>query len=665
MRHIFISLTYLFVRKKTSFWCLKLLIMTIAFNLVNGMGMMLQKTYAQDAIELIKPAQGTMVFSKKPEIECKILVPFDKESLTIEFDYTDMTGLAEITESKVTFRPVQVVDPGEHTITISFVDENNQDVSQEFNFSTRHSKAFETISSTNKLTGIYTYLVEKKDDANDRQLNDWTIQSNLNSQNIIAEGPWEVGFQTDLRYLDQDFAIEDPLKKGIEVTDYTFIGKYEKDNVLVNTALGDVSIDESRNTVNYLSRRGANIVAEVGPVYLSSFVVRSDIAYGIDGDEGLDIDNADHIYGGAAGIKLFDNKMDIKTIYASGGEKSEDDSYGIWPAPGGSTGDVYGVRVITDFFEDKCRTLFEWDRSDYDSDTADALASKSEIAWFAEAGGTIGIFNYQTSYEHTGPDYKVTGNDGVQADWEGFALETSLNFETMSFNGHYNQHNNNVDEMPTESQIESTDFGLGYTIDPLSWLSIDASWDRAIEDSSMEPAGTSETLNYTDSFQGSITLTKDTWSISLAPSYSTADDRTSIDYDTNTKSLGIDCSYDVERFSFSPYVTVTRFIDESTDIKTDTYEYGLAFSVNIIEGLNFEGGGSYTREYDDNDTNNQDNYNADLKLSYDFTSPIKGFLTPSIILTLTHLNNNDEISDTDSKETIVYLILAANLDLSF
>ncbi len=624
-------------------------------------------SYAQDTetVQLIRPAEGGMVYSKKPEIECKILIPFDKETLSIEFNYTDLTGLAKITDTGFVVRPVQVVDPGDHNLIVSFANENGEEIVKEFQFSTRHTKTFETMYSKNKITANYNTLINRQEDAKDRDVNDWTMDANINSRNIIGEGPWEFGFETNLRYQDQDHEFVKPEESGWEFMDFLFTGQYEQDTVLVNAALGDVLIDESRNTVNNLSRRGGSISAQVGPVYGSGFVVRSDMPYGWDGDYGLEFEDRDHIYGGAAGLELFDDRLDLKAITVTGGELGEDESYGIWPQPGGNVGETHGIQVRSDFFDQKFTTKFEWDESKFDSDTSDDIVTQSDNAWYAEIGGTIDIFSYDASYERTGPRYQVPGNDSIQEDWEGYTISPGLAFETQSIMVTYAMHNDNIDDDPSRPVTDSREIGIDYTLDAISWLPMSFSWNQAMRNSTKEPAGSTEIKSYTDTLSSTISYRQDAWELGLAPEFTAMDDKTAENYDTDAHSLTLFYTYANDRFSISPSVTGNRFKDYTTGIRTYTYTYSLSWFLNIIGGFNFEGNGNYTKQYDSNDELDQDDWNADVQLSYTFESPIKGLLTPSISLHGSYVNNCDEISDTDSKETLIFLLISADLDLSF
>ncbi len=127
-------------------------------------------TLAQDAAEqtvisMVAPEEGVLVISKKPEIKCLFSVPFLRESLYIGIDQTDMTALAKVNENGFTLTPFQVLPPGNHKILVTFLYENNTVHTGEYQFHSRHSKRFEQAYTTNTISGVYTQVIGKLDDA--------------------------------------------------------------------------------------------------------------------------------------------------------------------------------------------------------------------------------------------------------------------------------------------------------------------------------------------------------------------------------------------------------------------------------------------------------------------------------------------------------------------
>lgn len=620
---------------------------------------------ANESVTLVRPAVENTVIAKKPDFECLINISYDPASLYIELDYTDMTALADISDTGFTLTPIQVLSPGEHTLMVSFSDESGQETVKEFRFTTRHTETFEKAVSENAVSVNYSNVLEKTGDPMTQNLASWSLSSNLNSRTTLSEGPLTLGLNTNVRYLDQQTAIQEPEEKGPEIVNYQFTGLYEKDSTRVWANIGDVNIDYTQNTVSGLGRRGAHFGFGLGPLESSGFVVRSDQAYGIDGDSGLHLDNADHIYGAMAGLKLFQERLTFKTVYATGGESASDTSYGIWPEPGGTTGEGMGFEITTDFFEQAFRTRMEYDWSDYDSDVADNAGSAVDKAWLVQIDGQIDLFNYEALYEHTGPDYQIPGNSGSQTDWEGFTVSAGANFEKATIGLRYDQHNNNVNERPDEAKLTSNEMEAYLSVMPYETLSLEINGRRSIQNSTKEPPDTYETKTYTDTLGGLIQYAKDELTVGLEPSYSYEDDQTADDYDTSNGSVRVFCDWSTDRFTFSPSVTGSRYTDLSSQVKTDTWAAEIQFCFNIIQGLSLNGNLGYSKNYTDNDAVDTDDYNANIQLEYEFDSPIKGFLSPYLCLRLTHENSTDEIEDTHNKETIIYLLLSADLDLSF
>lgn len=640
------------------------LILAGCLSLLNTPVLPIDQLFAQEAIVLQSPKEGELIISKKPDINCSFSVPFLKESLYIAVDQTDMTALATVTEQGFTLTPFHVLPPGTHKVLVTFVDENNAVYTKEFEFRTRHSEAFEQASTTNKVSFTYSQLIDKRDDAKNRSLSDWELETNLNSQSMISEGPWEVSFTTNARYTDQQLETTDPLEKGLTLVDYMVKGKYDMGELALNAALGDVTVEGTRNTISSLSRKGATIGAESDNFFVTGFSLRTRQVFGLEDGQDAEPDTSDHLVGITGGGSLLDEKINFKTIYVNGGEQTNASSYGVWPNSAGTKGEAAGLEITTDFFDQKMTTLFEYGISDYDADTGDTADSISDKAYLGKIDGVLGFFNYDLLYEYTGPDYKVP-TSSLQQDREGVSANTGFSFDTQSIQFNFGKYHDNLDDRPSVARIETLEYGAAYNLNKLPAVPMSLGWQRSLQDSSNEPAGTSEIKNTTDTVFGSISYMKDMWVIGLQPQYARTDDETSVNYDTASKSITVFSSYNKENFSISPSISFNRFEDFSTNVEQDTLNYNLSFSIHLYEGLDLEGTGSYGKVDSSSNTVDQDNFNGDLQLSYRFAKPVFGTFSPSLLLRATHDNTNDNAADTSTKETIVYLILSGSFDLSY
>jgi len=630
----------------------------------NSMVMASEKDMAQEPMEgkniqMITPQNNEMVFAKKPVIECDILAPFVQESLYVEFDATDITALVKLEGGKIIFRPVQLVQAGIHQFTLYFNTETGEQVMEQIQFSTRHSKFFETASSTNRVSGGYTRILKKYQDAKDREMSEWEAEANLSTENLLAQGSWSYSFKANGRYYDQQRPAEEPLEDTLELVDFLFTGKYQKDESMVETSIGDVFINESRNTVNNLSRRGGKLVAEYHDAGLSGFVVRSDEIYGSDGDFGLEMDNKDHIMGISSDIDLFSQKANVKTIYATGGTELSEDSFGEWNETGGTKGDVKGVVVTTDFFDSKFATNFEYDRSNYDSDTSDNISAESDSAYFLRAEGTIDKFSYGAEYEHTGLDYQVPASF-IRSDWEGYDLKSYYTLDEHAFAASYSKHNDDVDNKSIYGRTYSTQYGLGYDLNIFMSVPITFLWSRDIEENTVSIID-----NYTDSYSSSISYMKDAFSLFFTPSYSKTNDKTIDNYDSSNTNLSLSGSYYKEKFSIQPSATFDRYKDYSTNVDTDTETYSLTFTFTIIDNLCINNTGSFSHTTASDDSIDQDVIFNDFQLTYAYPGRIGGIFSPKASLCTSYERNKDMIYGTETEETIVYITLSGDFEISF
>jgi hypothetical protein len=428
---------------------------------------------------------------------------------------------------------------------------------------------------------------------------------------------------------------------------------------MVETSLGDVLINESRNTVDNLARRGGKFIAEYGPAGLSGFVVRSDIVYGSDGDFGLELDNKDHILGAAGDIDLFKNRANIKAVYVTGGTQPGDESFGQWDAAGGTKGDVKGVILTTDFFQRKFATSFEYDRSNYDSDTADNSNAESDKAYQLKADGTLGKFSYSTEYEYTGFEYQVPGNY-VRSDWEGYTLRSNLTFEKHIFGAMYSEHNDDVENDSIYGRTDSTEYMLDYSLNIFATVPMTFSWFRNMEKNQIAILD-----SVTDTYSSSISYMKDAYSLFFTPSYSKTNDRTDDDFDSSNLNLNLSASYFKEVFSIQPSIGFNRYKDFQTDVYTDTDTYGLTVTAVVLKNISINNTGNFSHITASDDTVDQDYYSNDFQLTYTYPKRILGIFSPKASLGASYGKTIDRILDTEIEETIIYITLSGDFEISF
>lgn len=619
--------------------------------------------YAKDIV-FIQPGMGETLIAKRPEIKCSFPFAFAQATLFVAVDKTDVTALAKMTDTGFSLKLFHPLPAGDHTILVTVIDQNNQLHKQQIEFATRHSQMFETLASKNTLSAGWSQVVKKMNDAKSRSISDWEFESNLSSDNIIGQGPWQVSFKTNARYSDQQLGITDPLQKGFHLMDYLFKGEMDADPLNFYAAIGDVSVEGTKNTIGSLSRRGISIGADSKTIFVNGFSLKSQQTFGLDDSEDVEPDNDDHLLGFAAGARLLDEKLKLTTTYVNGGEKSGTSSYNTWPEPGETQGDALGLEIQTDFFNNKFATRFEADWSDYDGNTKDAAGSKTDKAYLAQITGIIDFLNYDVLYEYIGSDYKVA-TSSLQQDRKGFTIKSGITGTGQSLNLNLGKYNDNLDRDTAKPRLDTLQYGATYALSKISFLPLTLGWQRSFQDSSLEPLGSSEIKSETDTFFGSVSYIKNAFVIGLQPEYTQMNDKSAADYDTRSGSLTLFSTYNRPRFSISPSVSANRFEDQSLNAKRDTISCNLSFSANLVDGLDLQGSLAYGMLNSNDHSINQDNFAGDLQLSYSWQEPIGNIFSPTIQLLATHDNSSDKVADTGTNETVIYLIFSGSLDLSF
>ncbi|GAB6096292.1 hypothetical protein JCM14469_25450 [Desulfatiferula olefinivorans] len=618
---------------------------------------------AQDIV-FERPRAGETTIAKKPEITCLISVPYLRETLFVMVDQTDMTGLVTFSESGFTLTPFHVMPAGKHTVSVRLVDRQNKVHDGQADFVTRHSTTFETATSVNSISAVYTQLMAHDEDGNAGPGPHWRVEGNLESDNTVGRGPWTMGLTANARYSDQEHGMAEPVNDGLYLANYLLRGDLEAGSATLDAGLGDLSVEGTSNTIGSLYRRGVALGATTQGFFVKGFSLKSRNEFGERPGEDLSLQNTDHLLGIITGGALFEEKLTLRAIYANGGEDAEAEAFNTWPPAADTRGDVFGLEVKTNFFDNSLVTRLEADWSDYDADTADGRDSDSDKAFQGQVSGTLDFFNYDLLYEYTGADYQVIASS-IQKDRKGWTTQAGFNGEGQSVLITVGRYDDNLDRDPDRPRIGSTQYGTTYSFTKFPTLPMSIGWQRSLQDSSHEPAGASRIESTTDSFTGSLSYFKNAFVLGFQPAYSQMDDETNADYDTRTHTLTLFSGFNTERYSLSPSLSFNRYTAESLDVDQDTLSANLSFALRWSHGLSLDGSAAYSQVKSDDDAVDQNTASGDLQLSYTWPEPLGQIFSPSVKLQLSQNHTRDDVAGTDSDETRIYLVLTGTLALSY
>jgi len=617
---------------------------------------------SEEGIYAIMPAENEEVIAKKPEIKVGFIMPVATETLLVLLDGTDVTQLVTATARGFEFTPFQVLAAGTHTLSITVEDSEGKQVQKSITFSNRHSDAFEEAYTDNEASVNYEAVVEKPDEATYIPYS--KVEGNIRSDTKIREKEWNFGFQTNVRYLDQSLPVGEPLRKGFTVANWIFTGSYIKDTLKFNVGIGDVQINESQYTVYGLARRGGVMGFEYGDVRLNAFSVKSEQVYGLHGI-GIEGSTSDHIVGVSGGVRLFESKMEFRTIYATGGEPGS--SFGISTVAGKQKGEVIGFLLKSDFFENKMTTEFETAFSKYDPDDSDEFGSKRDTAIRLQIGGSLDWYNYSAIYEYIGRDYAVVGNQMIQRDKQGVNIMNGLNLYPHALNLGFSWYHDNVEGDGLFPRIANYTCNIDYSFSGIPSLPFGINYQKSIQDSTREPAGSFEVETHTDTISGRVNYSKDRINIGFQTMYSLLNDKTPGNFDTTTITYTLTPSYYVPNFSLVPSFSLNQSKNHVSHIWTDTYTVNLDIrTIFLRERASFDVGGTYNIIKGDENTADSRTLSTNFRLAYNIKGILKGFLNPTIALRGMYTKFTDDINPSaDRDEFTLFLVLAATMPFSF
>ncbi|MFH1154717.1 MAG: hypothetical protein V1793_12960 [Pseudomonadota bacterium] len=620
------------------------------------------KGEANETLVLIEPAPGAEFIGKKPLIQCEIREPFDRTSLLVLLDGTDLTGIIEFTEKGFQVKPVSVLPAGDHTLSITGTLLSGNGFENQLSFSSRHSKTFDEAYSTSELSAVYETIIDKSD--NNEGIPDSKAEVNLSMDNILRTNRWQLLLNSKIRYFDQDMPSFPPMEKGVDIINYLLTATYKNEKTSFMAATGDLQINESENTAAYLARRGGQLAGTYKDFSLSGFVVKSDQVYGFGGDMGLNGDLDHSIMGISGEARLLSDNLILKTVFVTGSESGED--FGSWSTGGDKTGDVLGFIVKTFLLERKLELDAELDFSDYDADTLDEFGSESDKACRISARTNTEIFNFQLAYDYTGPEYQVVGNQSVQKDREGVALQGSAFRGSHTVNVNASLYQDNVGDDPLYPNLQTLQFMGDYNYSGFQSFPMGLSFSQTTMSSSNEPEYTPPTKLDMLNLTGYLSYLKGNLNLNLQAGYAIQNDQISDANDTTNLSLTLTPAYNWNSFSISPSLNFNRSRYELTGNATDTFGANITvYSSLIPDRLGLDLSGTFNRTVSDDKTMDMDSMDVNTRVSYVLCKKFWIMERPSLALLGRYCKSTDRVYAQNNEEFTILLSLTTDLRYSF
>jgi hypothetical protein len=621
-----------------------------------------------------KPDQGgwiifnikrdVQIIGKKPHIEGNFQTPIKPETLIVLLDYTDVTSLVNKTSQGFEYDPVLVLPAGKHTLSVQAIDTNGKNLQMDLPFTTKHTEKFDELFTDNEASLVYEGALKRADTATTIPYS--KIEGNLRHTSKIKDQNWEVSFKTNLRYLDQSSPIPPPQKIGLDAANWLLSGKYQKEAASIKADLGDIVINESPYTSQFLARRGGTLAVEYKDFDLRAFNVLSKQVYGLEDGLGISTATADRITGTSAGIKLFNNQVGFRGIYLTGGESGS--SFGVSSLSGNKKGEVLGGLMTTDFFKGALKSEFEAGFSRFDSNTEDTLGSRDDKAYRFKLFGNKGLFSYEGLYEYIGTDYEVIGNPSIQKNKQGFSLKGGGNFFNIhNINVAYSQYNDNVQNDNLLPKVYTYQGTLDYTFNKFPQFPMGLNYQRTIQESTQEPAGTIPIKTYTDTVSGRVSYINGPLNLGLQTNYSVKDDQSSANNDTSTLTVTLTPAFNLPSFSIAPSFSLNQTKTPLNDVRVDNFLVGLQLMAKALQNkLSLEMAGTYNVLSANNNSQDGRNVSGNFRISYALGNYLKGLFNPSIGLKGVYTHILDHVNARAGKDELsILLVFTTSIPFSF
>lgn len=620
---------------------------------------------------LLSPSPDSITVAKTPKIVFRSSQNLHDEGLLVLLDGDDITALIENKNGVYSYKPYSPLFAGEHQLYIAGYGDDGTSLEKEFFFSTRHSEAFEELYSDNRVSATFktsSYSSSfsgtdfTSDSDSDSSFPNTTFDAYITSDSNTREGGWDSSFKANVRYYEQDTALEEPERTGLSLLDFLLTTNYQKGVVAANAEIGDTTIEQSPNTIDYLTRRGGQASLTVKNFTISGFgVLDNESGYDWEG-MGLEFNANNNIMGTSAKVEMFDSQLALKVIYANGGE--EGNSLGTWSASEGRKGDVAGIVLTSDFFGEKVKSDFEFNTANYDFDTVDEKEKVSDIAYRLRFHGNTEKSDYELSYKYSGPQYEVIGNNSVVNDWAGFDFFGGYRLDDHGMRLLVNYSWDNVENDDFFGRIYSLTSGVDYQY--VGWEKVPVSIliEYNQQQSADEPLDTEETSMNTGTLTGNIGYLEGIWSIDMSSSFSQQDDQSLNNYDSQLFSFSVVPALNHNYFSITPSWSYNSSKDVAFDVKTDTHTLTLdLYSSFFDDRVTCELGGTYDWTKTDDEMTDMNNSSAYARLNYNIHK-LWRLENSTIAVEYTYNRQEDKVYEQKDSENLVTFVISSSIPYS-
>lgn len=493
---------------------------------------------------------GARISSRRPAITAPLppgtLSP-SLDTVRIALDDVDVTALAIITATTVSYTPDGDLDYGHHHVIVEALGQDGQPMPQEhWYFAIPHSEAFDRANASFQLD---TDLGLKLADKGETKYPDWTSQTSGTLSAELAKGDLNVTLDANAWYVDDSLGTPD--QDEFSMNTYLLRFDYRSQSL----ALGDVAIEVPELAGGYLALRGGLLDLNIEGTNLQGFVLRSNTVTDI--RDSFSVPGPDRRYLGAMLTQPLstERNMRFKASAISGKSSGSDDYDGVSLLPA-NEGQIYSVLLNTDIVDQLLLGEAEYAQSFFDLDSGDSLGRKRGQAWRTKMWGRHQTLDYGGTFSSLDRNFQsILAPDTINNRKE-YTLFAAKTFETSSLTLNALHSYDNAEKLNNIPTIRNTGLDLGYSLNKPDWPFVFANANLNWQNSGHEPDGFEAVDNQSRILAVGFSLARDTWSV--VPSYvlTSLDDASASDMDGTSHQILLSFGWQpLPVLSFNPAAT--------------------------------------------------------------------------------------------------------------
>jgi hypothetical protein len=329
-------------------------------------------------------------------------------------------------------------------------------------------------------------------------------------------GDYAINFDSNFNYANQ------PVEGNNNVDLSNLILSVNRGNHTLRA--GDISVNESEYTVYGLGRRGVDYAFDNQKTSVHVFNINSQEPKGF---SGFGIPKQDiSILGGTIGRNLFNDTYNFKLIYVTG---KDDPQRGVNVATSdfftSRKGNVVSLLQEARLFQNRMLLDAEIAHSNYDANLSDEQGATPDNAFKLGGSYTHGILFIGVNYNYIGKDFNSIGYQFFTNNRKGLQTNISLNLNTVTISGGYNNATDNVENIPSEYKTQSQDGSLNVMWNISEKYSLNVGYRRNNQDTTLdEGENIFNQDSLSDEFTSSFSMYfNEALNLSLSATYSNLD----------------------------------------------------------------------------------------------------------------------------------------------